>query len=111
MKTTVSLYDFRQAFHDYGRGESFSYAGLEALFNHFEDLEESCGAEIELDVIAVCCDYSEARSAADWCKDSGYDLDYTDCLDDDDREELALEFLRDNTEVVEFDGGVIAAGF
>jgi len=59
MKTTVSSYDFEQAFRTAGRENSFSYAGRNALFNYMEDYEEDTGEEIELDVIALCCEYTE----------------------------------------------------
>ncbi len=43
MKTTVSIYDFRQAFHDMGRGEQFSYDGLRVLFEALEEWEDGGG--------------------------------------------------------------------
>lgn len=58
MKTTIQLHDFRNAFSSF-RPDSFSYAGLETLFNYFEMIGEDCGTEIELDVIAIDCEYSE----------------------------------------------------
>ena len=61
MKSTISLNDFRKAFEDYGYANQFSDAGLEALYRHIEELEASTGTETELDVIALCCDYTEAR--------------------------------------------------
>ena len=59
MKTTVSLYDFREAFRKADRTTHFSYDGLEILFDYFEQLEEDTGEEIEFDVIAICCEYAE----------------------------------------------------
>jgi len=59
MKTTVSIYEFRHAFEDL-RPDNFSYDGLTWLFNYFEELENSNDQEIELDVIAICCDYTES---------------------------------------------------
>ena len=59
MKQTITEYDFIQGFIDYDRTENFSYEGRKALFEYFEELEEDCGIEIEYDVIAICCDYSE----------------------------------------------------
>ena len=59
MKTTVNLYQFRKAFNDMGRGEQFSYDGLEVLFDYLEQYENDTGEEVELDVIALCCEYSE----------------------------------------------------
>lgn len=58
MKQTITLYDFRAAFKAL-RPENFSYDGLEVLFEYLESIEEGTGEEIELDVIALCCDFSE----------------------------------------------------
>ncbi len=59
MKTTINFYDFERSFSDADRKENFSYAGKRALFNFFEELEECSDQEIELDVIAICCEFSE----------------------------------------------------
>ena len=59
MKVTISLSDFRDAFHRAGRGNQFSYEGLEILFDYFEQYEDGCGQELELDVIGICCDFAE----------------------------------------------------
>jgi len=59
MKQMINLYEFRKAFMDYGREDNFSYDGLEVLFNYLQDYEESTGVEVELDVIAICCDFTE----------------------------------------------------
>lgn len=59
MKTTINLHQFRQAFNDMGRGEQFSYEGLEILFDYLEELGNDIGEEVELDVIALCCEFAE----------------------------------------------------
>ena len=58
MKQTVTECAFMDAF-DYCRSENFSCEGRRALFNYFEELEEDTGEEIEFDVIAICCDFTE----------------------------------------------------
>jgi tRNA A37 threonylcarbamoyltransferase TsaD len=58
MKTSVSVYDFRDAFMN-ARPDDFSYEGLTALFDHLEQYEQECDTEIELDVIAICCEFTE----------------------------------------------------
>ena len=50
------------------RPNQFSYEGLGALFEHL-DFED-----IELDVIAICCDYVEYESIEDY--NSDYDEDH-----------------------------------
>lgn len=59
MYTTVTKSDFIQAFHAI-RPDNFSYEGLCALFDYLEEYEEGTGEQMELDVIALCCDFSEA---------------------------------------------------
>ena len=50
MKTTVYFSEFCDYFRDI-RPDNFSYQGLRVLYDYLED--------IELDVIAICCDFSE----------------------------------------------------
>lgn len=59
MKQSINFYLFERAFHAMDRTLSFSYDAKKVLFEYFEQLEEDTGEEIELDVIAICCDYSE----------------------------------------------------
>jgi predicted ArsR family transcriptional regulator len=109
MKTTVSKYDFERAFVDADRKENFSYQGLGLLFDYLEEYEESTGQEIELDVIALCCDYSED----DW-EDiaANYSIDLDGCDDDDEKIEAVREYLNDNTQLVgETDSGFVYAVF
>ncbi len=71
MKKTVSFYDFERAFKECER-DNFSYDGLKALFDYLEELEESTGEEIELDVIALCCEYTEYDNLRAYNKDYSY---------------------------------------
>ena len=73
MKQTVYFDDFRQAFIQMGRENQFSYEGLVTLFEMLEEYEESCDDEIELDVIALCCDFAEYDSFEEL-------TDYYDCI-------------------------------
>ena len=56
---TVTRDYFRQRFADMDRADSFSLAGLDALYDWLEDYEDSNAEPIELDVIALCCDFEE----------------------------------------------------
>lgn len=93
MKTTVSRYDFERAFVDADRKDQFSYEGLKALFDYLEDYEEQTGEEIELDVIALCCEYSE-ETAEDIARNYSIDLSHLDA-EDDDYEDQCTEAVRD----------------
>jgi len=82
MKQSVSMYDFERAFKRYER-ENFSYDGLKALFEYLEEYEEGTGEEIELDVIALCCDYAEYDSLNEYNDDYGTKYDEIDAIQDD----------------------------
>jgi hypothetical protein len=97
MKTNIDFSDFREAFRTYGRDSSYTREGLEMLFNYFEELESDLGEEIELDVIAICCDYDENH----W-KDvaASHSIDLTDCEDEGDKIEAVRDYLSDNTTLI-----------
>ena len=59
MKQTIYFTNFVDAFKAYNRMDNFSYDALKAIFEYLESIEEATGEELELDVIAICCDFSE----------------------------------------------------
>jgi hypothetical protein len=104
MKTTVSNYDFERAFADADRKDNFSYEGLNLLFDYLEELDP----DMELDVIALCCDYCE-----DTMEDiiHSYSIDVED-MDEDDTVEAVRSFLNENTTLVgETVNGFVYAAF
>ena len=60
MKQTINFESFRQAFINYNRQDNFP-TGLRELFSYLEELESDTGSELELDVIGLCCDFSEEK--------------------------------------------------
>ena len=113
MKEQVNFCDFTDRFRSHDRQDQFTYEGKKALFDYLEEIEEGCDTEIELDVIALCCEYSEYESAVACIDDCGYDCDYKEDQDDDEdaQEEYALDWLRDQTQVIEHDKGIIIQDF
>ena len=61
MIQTVSFSTFRDAFR-LCRPSNFSHDALGVLFDYLEELEDSTGQQMELDVIALCCDFTEYES-------------------------------------------------
>jgi hypothetical protein len=102
MKITVSRYDFERAFFDADRKENFSYEGLNLLFDYMEEYEERAG-EIELDVIALCCDYCEETEEGII---ENYSIDM-EGVEEDERTTVVREYLEYHTTVV----GETASGF
>ncbi|MCZ9888995.1 hypothetical protein [Brachyspira hyodysenteriae] len=57
---TVTFEDFINEFNNRELYKNnFSRLGLIALFDHIKEIEEETGEEIELDIIALCCDFGE----------------------------------------------------
>lgn len=95
MKQSINTFEF-VAKMERIRPDNFTYEGLKALSEYFEEYEESTGEEIEFDPIAICCEYTE-----DSIKNvlSNYDLD-------------TLEELEDNTQVIHVgDENIIYASY
>jgi hypothetical protein len=55
----INFHDFQREFIEYDRADQYSYEGLQALFEYYEELSEGIREPIELDVIAICCDWTE----------------------------------------------------
>jgi len=105
MKTTVSVYDFRDAFARAGRQNQFSYEALGLIFEYLEDQERDLGEEYELDVVGLCCELSE-----DYCDDiaANYRIDISECIDEVTTVETVMNYLQDETTVIgETEAGTI----
>jgi hypothetical protein len=97
MKQTVNTHTFREAFNRMGRGDQFTYAGLEVLFNYLEENEDERN-EIELDVVALCCDFAEGEPL-DIARD--YEIDLGDeAVDPENVLAIVREFLEDEGALV-----------
>lgn len=68
MKTTVNFTDFKVAFQSL-RPDNFTDDGLRALFDYLEDYEDDTGLQLELDVIALCCDFTEYSDFSEFEQD------------------------------------------
>lgn len=97
MKTTVNEFAFLEAFRAYDRFDQFGGPALRSLFAYLEELEEGCGEELELDVIALCCDYS-VDTVEEIAANYGIEAE-----DGEDLREAVLDYLNDNTMVVDDD--------
>lgn len=90
MFQSVNFSSFCDSFRALDRQDQFSYSGKRVLFDYIEELEASTGMALELDVIALCCEYVESTHAEVM-------RDYS--LDKDTTEEEILEWLQDRTSV------------
>lgn len=110
----------------------WSYQGAVALTEYLLELEESIGEQIELDPIAWRCEYSEYESVIDWAEQyftnyrEEFGIEYenpmtgetedqsvTDCdgnLHDEVIDSIE-DYIRDNSTLIEFEGGIIVQDF
>ena len=104
MFTRINVYQFRDEFTLANRKDQFSYEGLGILFEYLEQVEDETGEPIELDVIALCCDYNEDK----WLDVAkNYSIDVSHCEDDDELRETVLDDLNDNTAVCGYDDDIV----
>ena len=74
--------ELRHEFQSFGKGEQFSRWGFDALFKYLDDLSEDTGKDIQLDVIALCCEWSEYDSINEACAQYSDDIQTLDDLND-----------------------------
>lgn len=112
MKETVTQSRFLDVFRQV-RPNQFSRPALVALFDYLDQLEQDLGEEQELDVIAICSDWTEYKDAIEAAEAYGWEAPEIPEGEerDDTSDRKALEFLQDNTHVVEFDGGILVLNF
>lgn len=90
-------------------GNNFSWEGAKAVQDYYDQLSDDLEEDIEFDPIAWCCEYSEYDSFEGFKNDTGW----TDSKGVHEGYEniKTLDDLRDNTTVIEFDGGIIVGEF
>ena len=118
MKQTLTTYQAADILSN-DENSSFTRAGAFALVEYLEALEESMAEDMDFDHVAIRCNWSEYASLEDFRNDYFADDKQAreaigaDAGDEDDEEldTLTAEYIRDNGELVEFDGGIIVSSF
>ena len=84
MKQTITESQFINAFKSWDTYKNqFSYDGLKALFEWFEEYENDTGEEMELDVIAICCEFTEYENLKQYNDEYGNECEEIDEIADD----------------------------
>ena len=97
MIETVNEWRFIDAFMKI-RPDNFTRSGLQALYDYFIELEDDMGEQIELDVIAICCEFSQYK-------------DLQEIREAYNRVFIDYEMLSHYTQVIDFDDGIIIQDF
>lgn len=107
MKEDVGFCDFQDRFKEMNRDNNFSYEGKKALFDYLESYEDNIGEAIELDVIALCCEYTEYEDIKEFLNDykSTIKTERKDFEKDEEDEykEAVLDELQEHTTVIKVD--------
>ena len=72
-----------------------------ALVEYFESLEEDCGESIDLDAVAIRCEWSEFESI----------FEAAEYYHDEMSKDEAIEYFMSRTNVIFFEGGVLIQEF
>ena len=84
MKQTITESQFINAFKSWDTYKNqFSYDGLKALFEWFEEYENDTGEEMELDVVAICCEFTEYENLKQYNDEYGNECEEIDEIADD----------------------------
>ena len=94
MIETITQEMFIQRFEDYGRKNQFSYEALRALYGYLENAYDGDDDRYELDVIGICCDFSEVNKD-DYLSDNN----------------LTMQELLDLTTVIELENSIIIGNY
>jgi len=96
----------------------WSRAGAFALAEYLEQLEEGTGEDMELDVVALRCEFAEYESAIGAACEYGYKEQLQAVMDSNEDDTIegaseadALSWLEERTTVIPFNGGVIIQQF
>lgn len=97
MKQTIDFYQFANQFERI-RPDQFSREALSLLWDYFEEYEDDTQTEIELDVIAICCQFEE-QHFSDIAND--YSIDGLEEFEtDEEKAESVGNWLDENTSVI-----------
>ena len=95
----------------------WSYAGALALVEWLEAQEDDLGEDLEMDVVALRCDFSEKESLYAWAKEyfapEQYTAKFSNALfaNSDERNEAISDYIEGRGSLITFDGGIIVSSF
>jgi len=110
MKKTLTIEEITHALM-FDHNANWSWNGAEALAEYFEEFEKANGEELELDIVAIRCEFTEYESAQEAAENYGWEPSEDIADDGQECDAEALQWLGCRTNVIEFQGGVIIQDF
>lgn len=110
VQTINSVYQFEACFREAQRGNQFSWEGFKVLFDYLDNLSDDIGEPIDMDVVALCCEYSE-DSIDDIISNYSIDVDLEDVTDEDEITEAKREAVKCYLEYHSLIAGETTDGF
>lgn len=81
---------------------NWSHWGACALIEYYSDLEEDLGHEIELDSVAIRCEWSEWDSVHEWAENYFSEDDLESLLEGaDDEDERLIDYIQDHGQIIQ----------
>jgi len=123
MKKTLTNYEIA---HELLQDENAAWtrSGAFALAEHLEQYEQDIGEELELDVVAIRCDFTEYASLEEWAgihfashvdavNELGLTIGDGGALEEssEEQDEAIRSYIQDHGTLIEFDGGIIVSSF
>jgi len=123
MKKTLTNYEIaHELLQD--NNAAWSRSGALALAEYLEQYEQDIGEELELDVVAIRCDFTEYASLEEWAgihfashvdavNELGLTIGDGGALEEssEEQDEAIRDFIQENGRLIEFDGGIIVSSF
>ena len=111
MKEEITFSQFCDRFRDMGRDDNFTYDGKRVLFDYLEGYEEDSETVIDLDIIALCCEYSEYSDLKESLANYNNDEERGTYDDIEDYQKAVMQEIEDKTTVIPLGNNPAEDGF
>lgn len=102
-QSNLSFGDFCDSFSE-SYSNNFTYSGKKALYDYLTQYEEDTGQEIEMDIVAFCCDYNEYSDIEEYIQNYNTDIDKSDFDNEEDFKKAVIEEIQNKTTFIEIEG-------
>lgn len=99
--TIYNGYQLQRLFEQCDRGNHFSYEGYDALFEYLDNFSDETGEDFKVDVIALCCDFTEYESWEEIYDNYSYSYNNEEETWEETDQDNFIEWVYDNTTVIE----------